>query len=449
MAGAAHGPLSWGQLTGNAGRGAHARVPHAAAAVALSIARRGLGARTFDSLRLHHNFRLYFAGQTVASVGQSVQSAAQAWMVLELTHSALAVGLVAFWQFGPYTVLGLFGGALSDRLDQRRALMWTQAVLALCAAALAVFAFAHERDVSLIYAVAAARGVVLVLKNPSEQALLLRMVGRGELANAISLNAGSMNAARIVGPGLAGLIIAAAGVGVCFALNALSFVAVILSLALLRRGELFPMPTRASGASVLADLGEGLAYARRTPRVWMSLAVLAVISTLGINFGVMLPVLAAQTLHGGAEVFGLITAVFGAGALLGALLSASLGRATWSVVLASGAVFALLEAALAPLRALALVAPLLVATGFAYTLYTSATNSMVQLSAPDRLQGRVTGLYSWVFLGTGPLGALLSGWLSEVGGTKLVFLTAGAGGLAAAALAALALHRGVEPEGQV
>lgn len=415
----------------------------AASAAPVSASITGMGRRTFDSLRLHRNFRLYVTGQTVSSIGTWLQSAAQAWLVLGLTHSALAVGLVAFWQFGPYTVLGLFGGALSDRLDHRRTLVWTQVGLAACAAALALFAFTGSTDVRLVYAVAAARGVVMVLNNPSEQALLLRMVGRGELANAISLNAGSMNATRVVGPALAGVLIATAGVGACFALNALSFLAVIVSLGAMREREFFPVVRRASQAGVLADLVEGLAYARRTPRVWVALAMLAVISTLGINFGVMLPILVAQTLGAGAGVYGLITALFGLGALCGALFSASLGRATWPLVLASGAAFSVVEGALAPAHALTLVVPLLMATGFAYTLYTAATNSMVQLAAPDALQGRVTGLYSWVFLGTGPLGALFSGWLSAVGGTERVFLVAGAGGLIATALAALAVRRGL------
>lgn len=415
----------------------------AAPAAPVSAAIAGPGRRIFDSLRLHRNFRLYLAGQTVSSIGTWLQSAAQAWLVLELTHSALAVGLVAFWQFGPYTVLGLLGGALSDRLDHRRTLVWTQAGLAACAVALALFAFSHATDVRLVYAVAAARGVVMVLNNPSEQALLLRMVGRGELANAIALNAGSMNATRVVGPALAGVVIATAGVGACFALNALSFVAVIVSLGAMREREFFPAVRRASPSGVVADLAEGLAYARRTPRVWVALAMLAVISTLGINFGVMLPILAAQTLEAGPGVYGLITALFGLGALGGALFSASLGRATWAFVLTSGAAFSVVEGALAPAHALALVVALLMATGFTYTLYTAATNSMVQLAAPDALQGRVTGLYSWVFLGTGPLGALLSGWLSAAGGTERVFLVAAAGGLIATALAALAVRRGI------
>jgi MFS family permease len=415
----------------------------------LSASRGGVALRTFDSLRLYPNFRLYFTGQTVSATGTWLQTAAQAWMVLQLTHSALAVGLVAFWQFCPYTLLGLFGGALSDRLNHRKTLIATQAALAACAAVLAVFAFAHGGNVNVVYAVAAARGIVMVLNNPSEQALLVRMVGRRELANAISLNAGSMNATRIVGPGLAGVVIAAAGVGVCFALNALSFVAVIASLVLVRERDFFPTTARATRPGVLAGLGEGLRYAWRTPRASVALGLLAVISTLGINFGVVLPILAAQTLRSGAEVFGLITALFGLGALCGALFSASLGRPTWPLVLASAGVFALFEACLAPLRTVDLVVPLLIATGFGYTMYTALTNAMVQLSAPDELQGRAAGLYSWVFLGTGPLGALLSGWLSSVGGTELVFLVAGVGGGLATLGAALALRRGAEPGARI
>lgn len=401
--------------------------------------------RTFDSLTRYRNFRLYFAGQTVSQLGSWLQSAAQAWMVLELTHSAFAVGLVTFWQLGPYTLLGLVGGAISDRLDHRRSLIATQAGLGLCAVALAAIAFAHVHAIDAIYAVAAARGTVMVLNNPSEQAFLLRMVGRERLTNAISLNAGSMNATRVVGPALAGVLIAVAGVGVCFALNALSFGAVIVSLLLVREAELFPLVRRVLPGGVLADLREGFAYALRTPRIWVSLGVLAVISTLGINFSVMLPILAAQTLHSDAEVYGLITALFGLGALGGALLAASLGRPTWALVLGSGLLFSLFEIVLAPLSALGPVVPVLVATGFGYTLYAATTNAMVQLSAPDGLQGRVMGLYNWIFFGTGPLGALLSGGLSAAGGTELVFLLAGVGGVLVVLLAALVVRREVRP----
>jgi MFS family permease len=411
----------------------------------------GLGgrARTLDSLRLHRNYRLYFVGQFISMVGTWLQGAAQAWMILGLTHSALAVGLVGFWQFAPYTVLGVVGGAISDRLDPRRTLIASQVALGACGAGLAAFALAGGRDVAVIYAIAALRGLVMVINSPSQQALMIQMVGRDELANAISLNSGLANATRVVGPGLAGLIIAAAGVGICFSLDALSYGAVVAALALMRPSEFFPLRRAERAASLLSELVQGLAYAIQTPRVWLPLSVLTVISTLGINFSVLLPLLAAQTLHAGPGVYGLITSLFGVGALCGALASAALGRTGWGLLLASGAAFSVCELVLAPQHQLAAVILLLVATGAAYTLYTAATNIMVQLAAPDALQGRVAGLYSYVFLGTAPAGALIAGGLSAAGGTARAFGVAGVAGLvavgAAVALAG-ALERRSPPE---
>lgn len=413
----------------------------AGAGCAVSLADAVLGARTFESLRRYRNFRLFLAGQFVSQTGTWLQTAAQSWLVLQITHSAVAVGLVGFWQFVPYTVLGLFGGTVSDRVDSRRALAWAQVAQMACAALLAALAFAHAGGVAWVYALAAARGVALVVNNPSQQALMLRMVGREDLAGAISLNSGITNATRILGPGVAGVLIAAAGVGWCFALNAASYLAVLASLALMREEDLLPLVRPPGAANLVRDLREGLAYGLRTPRVLIPLALLAVISTLGINFGVMLPILAAQTLGAGAGVYGFITSLFGLGAVAGALLAASLGRATWPLLMASAAAFSLAELALAPERALWPAVACLVATGVAYTLYTSVTNTMVQLSAPDHMQGRVTGLYSYVFLGTGPLGALWSGWLSGAGGTGLTFAVAGAGGLVATAAAWVAQRR--------
>lgn len=402
-------------------------------------------ARTFASLRRSRNYRLYFGGQLVSQVGTWLQGAAQSWMVLELTHSAVAVGLVSFWQFVPYTALGLFGGALADRFDRRRALMLTQSALGACAVLLAAFALGHGRQMALVYAIAALRGVVMILDNPARQALMVQMVGRDELANAIALNAGLMNATRVIGPGLAGLVIAAAGVGDCFALNAVSYVAVVIALAMMRPHEFHPMRL-AGRVPMLETLREGLRYARTTPRVWVPLALLTVISTVGINFSVLLPVLAAKTLDAGPEVYGLVTSVFGLGALAGALVSASLGRPTWGMLLASAAGFSAFELVLAPQRSLAVVLVCLVLVGLAYTMYTATTNTMVQLAAPDALQGRVAGLYSYVFLGTSPPGALLAGGLSQAGGTLAAFAVAGVAGLVASAAALFTVRRS-EPTG--
>lgn len=382
------------------------------------------GGGTFASLRRHRNYRLYFSGQFLSQIGTWLQSAAMAWLVLELTHSAVAVGLLSFWQFGPYAALGLFGGALTDRLDHRVTLQATQVVLALCSGTMAVLTLLQIVSLWEVYAIAVVRGLALILNNPSRQAFLFQMVGRDELPNAIALNSSLANATRILGPGIGGLLIAAFGVGICFSIDAISYVAVIIALMLTRVGELYPIERREQ-QTVLRGTAEGLRYVWRTPRVLVALTMFFFICMFSINFSVLLPLLASQTLHAGAEIYGLLTACFGAGALIGALISATLGRATWPTLLVSSAGFGLGEVILAPQNSIIGVVALLMLTGVFYTLYTSNTNALVQLSAPGYLQGRVAGLYSYIFSSSSAVGALLAGTLAETGGTQLAFLIAG------------------------
>lgn len=383
------------------------------------------GSRTFTSLRLHRNYRLYFGGQFLSQIGTWLQSAAMAWLVLQLTQSPVAVGLLAFWQFGPYAVLGLFGGAIADRLDHRRTLIATQVALAICSATIAVLTLTGIITVWEAYAIAAMRGLVLILNNPSRQAFIFQMVGRGELPNAIALNSSLANATRILGPGVGGLLIAAFGVGICFAIDAVSYVAVVIALLAMNVHELLSIERRGR-PPILRGTAEGLRYVVRTPQLLIAMAMFALICIASINFSVLLPLVASDTLRSGAEVYGLLTACFGLGALGGALISASLGRATRKVLVLSAAGFGLGELALAPQRTVAGAVLLLVATGICYTLYTSNTNAFVQIASPGYLQGRVAGLYSYFFAASSPFGALLAGWLTEQGGTRLAFVVAGA-----------------------
>jgi MFS family permease len=404
--------------------------------------------RTFNSLRRHHNYRLYFSGQFLSQIGTWLQSAAMAWLVLDLTHSAVAVGFLPFWQFGPYVVLGLFGGALTDRLDHRVTLQATQIALALCSTIMAVLTLTNVVTLWEAYAVAVARGLALILNNPSRQAFIFQMVGRDELPNAIALNSSLANATRILGPGIGGVLIAAFGVGVCFAIDAVSYVAVIVALMLIRVKELYPIERRVQ-KSVLHSTGEGLRYVWHTPRILVALTMFLFICIFSINFSVLLPLVAANTLHMGAEVYGLLTSCFGAGALAGALVSASLGRATWPILLVSATGFGLGEVLLAPQGSVIGAVLVLMMTGICYTLYTSNTNALVQLSAPGHLQGRVAGLYSYIFSGSSAAGALIAGGLAAVGGTQLAFLVAGGTVLACAAFGAIMRRTGVTADAVV
>ena len=363
-----------------------------------------------------------------------MQRIAQAWLVLSLTHSALAVGVLALAQFLPFTVFGLFAGVLVDRLDARRTVVATQAISMVLAAALAALALAGAVEPWHVYAIAALQGTVQVLDAPARQALTYRMVGPSELPNAVALNSSLFNASRILGPAIGGAVIAAAGVGFCFAFNAASFLAVLAGLLAIREDELHPVE-RGERPALLRGVRESLVYARHSPRVLVTLFLVLMLSTFCFNFNVLLPVLARQTLHGGPAVFGALSAVFGAGALLGALLAASLGRASLRVLLFGTGGFAGLQLLLAPVHSVLACGILLFAIGACFTLWTSNSNSSLQLGAPDHLRGRVVGLYYYCFNGLGPVGGLLAGWLAAKGGTQLAFLVTGAIGVGATAVA--------------
>ena len=396
--------------------------------------------RTFASLRRHRNYRLFFGGQVVSVSGTWMQNIATAWLMLELTHSPMAVGLLALCQFLPFTVFGLFAGVIVDRLDARRTVIWTQVVSMAIAGILTTLTLAGWIVAWQVLLLAALRGSVLVLDAPARQALTFEMVGREELQNAVALNSSLFNAARVVGPAVGGVVVALAGVGVCFLANTVSFAAVLVGLLLMRVDEMYPRGANAERPSLLRGTGEAFRYVARTPEVMLALLVVMTVSTFSFNFNVLLPVLARQTLGGGPAVFGTLTAFFGAGALTGALTSATLGRASWRVLLAGTAGFGLAQLALAPLHSLAAASAMLFASGLSFTLWTSNANSLLQLHAPDRLRGRVIGLYFFAFNGAAPLGGLLSGWLAERGGTELAFAVSGVAGLAMTALAVARLR---------
>jgi predicted MFS family arabinose efflux permease len=267
------------------------------------------------------------------------------------------------------------------------------------------------------------------------------MVGRDELPNAVALNSGLFNGTRVLGPALGGAVIAAAGAGACFLLNAVSFVAVLASLRLIRPEELVPLDRGDERPTFVQGSREAFAFVRRVPLAGVILGMVLLVTTLAFNFNVLLPVLAKQTLHEGPEVFGIVTACFGAGALAGALISAAISRASPRLVVGGAAAFGLTELALAPQSTLAAVAPLLVLAGLAFTLWTSNANATLQLSTPDRLRGRMMGFYYFAFNGAGPAGGLLAGWLAASGGTALAFGVGGVAALLVAAGALLVLQR--------
>ena len=390
----------------------------------------------------YRNYRLFFAGQAVSQTGSWMQRIALGWFVLQLTHSPFAVGLMAVAQFLPFTLLGLFGGVLVDRLDARRTVIGTQVAQLATAIALACIALAHIAQPWMLYTIAFLNGLVLVLDVPSRQQLTYRMVGRDELPNAIALNSSLFNASRIFGPASAGVVYGFAGAGVCFLVNAASFFAVLVSLLALRTREFFALEDFERPAILRGTL-EGLAYVRRQPRMMLVVGLTLVIATFSFNFNVTLPVLAYSTLHSTAAVYGLLSALFGAGALVGALTAASLGRASAKVMIAGSLVFTGAELLLAPVHSPILAGALLFLTGAGFTAWSANANASMQLAAPDRLRGRIIAIYFYAFNGTGPAAGLLAGWLCARGGTQLAFVVAGVVGLAGTAAAAVRLRRGV------
>ena len=389
-----------------------------------------LNARTFASLKRHRNYRLFFTGQVISVSGTWMQNVALAWLVVELTHSPLAVGILAFCRFIPFTVFGLFAGVVADRIDNRKLVIGTQIASMLLSALFAVLVLGGLETVWVVYLLAILSSTAIVFDAPGRHALTFQMVGRHELSNAVALNASLFNASRVVGPAIAGVLIAAFGVGVCFAVNTVSFVAVLVALLMMRKEELVPVERSGEPPTMMRGIGEGLAWVLHAPDMRLVLAIVTVVSTVGFNFHVILPLLASDTLDTGAEVFGILSACFGAGALVGALLSAALGRASWKVLILGTGGFSISLLGLAPLTSVWLCALLLFVTGVCFTLWTSNANTILQLGAPDHLRGRVVSLYLWAFAGLAPVGGLLAGWLTEVGGTQLSFTIAGATGLA-------------------
>jgi len=398
-----------------------------------------LNQRTFSSFK-YRNYRLFFAGQAISQTGSWMQRIALGWFILQLTHSAFAVGIMAVAQFLPFTIFGLFGGVLVDRLDARRTVIGTQVAQVATAVGLAAIVIAGVAQPWMLYVIAFLNGGVLVLDVPSRQQLTYRMVGRDELPNAIALNSSMFNASRIFGPAIAGMVYGFTGAGVCFLVNAVSFFAVLLGLLAMRKREFFQLE-EFERPTILRGTREGLAYVRRQPRMMAVIMLTLIISTFSFNFNVTLPVLAYSTLHTQAQVYGILSALFGAGALVGALLAASLGRASAKVMLAGSLVFTGSELLLAPVHTPILAGLLLFLTGAGFTAWSANSNATMQLAAPDRLRGRIIGIYFYAFNGTGPFAGLLAGWLCARGGTQLAFIVAGCVGLAGTAVAGIRMGR--------
>jgi len=395
-----------------------------------------LRTRTFRSLRRHRNYRIFFYGQLVSLAGSWMQNVALAWLVLELSGSPLAIGVLAFCRFVPFTVFGLAAGVVADRMDTRKLVMVTQGGALAVSVLLAVVTLTGTATLPIVYALAAVGGIALAFDAPGRQSLTYQMVGPRSLPNAIALNAGLFNGSRVIGPAIAGVVIAVAGTGICFVINAFSFLAVLVALSRLRGEELHHVE-RDPSTRIIEGMRRALGYVRRDPQLRAVFGVVTVISTVGFNFHVLVPLLAADTLHVGPEGFGILSASFGLGALVGALVTATFREASWRLFATGATGFGVLAIALAPVQHAVPAGVLLFAVGISFTLFTANANALVQLGAPDHLRGRMIGLYLFAFVGLAPVGGLLTGWLADLGGTQLAFSVAGVTSLLTIGVASL------------
>jgi MFS family permease len=384
------------------------------------------------------NYRRYFFGQLVSLSGTWMQTVAEMWLVLQLTHSGTAVGVAAALQFLPMLLGGAWGGLLADRLPKRRLLIATQTAMALPALALLALTATGAIELWMLFALIFARGAVNAVDNPARQAFLVELVGPDRVVNAVSLGAALLNGARTIGPALAGIVIATAGVTPCFALNALSFAAMILALHGMDRAALRPSTPAARRSG---QLRSALRYVRATPELRIPLALMAVVGTFTFNFQVLLPLLASFSFGGGASAYATLTTAMGLGAIAGAIANGA--RASIRPALLAGAAAAfgtlVVAAALAPTIALAAFA--LVPVGAASVVFAASVNSFLQLAVAPHMRGRVMALYSVVFLGSTPIGGPLMGWLAGSAGPRAALALGGLIALAGAAWARTAFAR--------
>ena len=396
--------------------------------------------RTFIALR-HRNFRLFWFGQLISLVGTWMQTTAQAWLVLELTHSAWLLGVVGALQFLPVMFLSLYGGVLADRLPKRTVLLFTQSSAMLQAFILWVLVATGMVQIWHILLLASLLGLTNSIDMPTRQAFVVEMVGREHLPNAIALNSSQFNMARILGPGLGGLLIAWLGVAPLFLFNAISFIAVIVGLALISMKDLYAQAKRSTSLKVetkqstLQSLREGLAYILRTPSVLLIIATVGVISLFGINFNVVLPLFATAVLHSGSQGFGLISSAFGLGSLFSALwLAWGNNRPSIKRLLTGSLAFCVLEILFAVSHLYVLSLVLIAGVGFAQIAFSATANTTLQTVAPDYLRGRVMSAYMLVFAGTIPLGNLFTGGIAHLFGAPTALLAGAAISLLAAAV---------------
>jgi MFS family permease len=384
---------------------------------------------TFRSLHTK-NFRLFFLGQLISQAGTWMQSVAIIWVVLDLTDTGLAVGLVTAAQFLPLLVLGAWTGVLADRFDRQRTLLATQVAYAALAVTFSVISLTGSATVGWMYGLSLVFGLITALDNPVRRVFVGELVSRQDLPNAVGLNSAMMTGSRIFGPALAGALIAGPGVEACFVLNAVSYVAVIIALLRMDRSGFNSVATvvRAKG-----QIRSGLRYAWNSPDLRASLLLVAVVGFAAFNFQVTLALLAERTFHGSAGTYTLLFSVMSAGSMLGGLAVARSELVTMHNLVMAGFALAASMVAMALAPTLWLAALFALPTGYSSIYLVSGSNAVVQLQADPQMRGRVLALYAMLFLGTTPIGGPFIGWVADVTNARVAVALGGA----AAGLAAL------------
>jgi MFS family permease len=388
----------------------------------------------------HRDFRLFWSGQLVSLIGTWMQSVGQAWLVLELTGSPFQLGLVTALQFTPILLLSPVGGALSDRFPKRRIILLTQAIMMAQAFGLAGLVWSGRVRYWHVAVLAAVYGLGRAVDIPARQSYITDLVGRPDLPNAVALNSLVFNGARIVGPAVAGLLIARFGVALAFFLNGLSFVAVLAALLATRTPG---NPDPAGRLGIREGVSGALAYAARTPSTAFTLSLVVVVSVLVLNFNVVVPLVAKDVLNEGAHGFGLLMAALGAGAVMAGVGLTLLrrGRPSLRFLAASAAVLSAGTASLALVGHFGAAAALLVALGCCQILFSTGCNTTLQLETPDALRGRVMGLYALANAGMTPFGSVLMGFIAERLGVRAACALGGGSGLAAVIVLVLIARR--------
>ena len=377
----------------------------------------------FAAMR-HRNYRLFWVGQVLSLVGTWMQSVSEPWLVLLLGGTPLQLGIVLALEFAPSTVLAPLGGVLADRIDKRTVIIWTQVAAALQALALFAITVTGVVQIWQVMILAFVLGCINAVNMPVRQAFAAEMVPRRDLLNAIALNSASFNAARIVGPAIAGVTLALWGPAVNFGINAVSYIAVLVGLAMINPAKLYRAARAAEALPVLRSLNEGFQYAIRTPSVLWPLVLLLGISIFGLNFQTLLPLFAVHTLGLHADGYGALYAVMGVGSLIGSMSLAFLGhrRPLVPLIIGGGLIFVTFELLLGATRSVEPAYIWVIFIGLSSMLMINTINVTVQYGVPDQLRGRVMSLYVTVFAGSSPIGGLFAGGVAQLWGAPAGFV---------------------------